>query len=166
MAARSTIVQGILIGVALTACGGGGGTPAGRDSAHGAFARDSARASAAAESVATARDEWNKAEVVKRLTEAGLVVVDSARKARRPGLHVQGELLRVSGSDLELYLYPSAAARQRESAAVDTATHGMPSVTQPRYIFSGNLIAVHITPSDRLAERVENVLTARHTGAP
>jgi hypothetical protein len=116
--------------------------------------------------MATARDEWNKAEVVKRLTEAGLVVTDSARKARRPGIHVPGELLQVSGSNLELYLYPSAAARQRESAALDTATHGLPSISAPRYIFSGNLIAVQVTPSDRLAEQVENVLMARHTKGP
>ena len=104
--------------------------------------------------------------MVKRLTEAGLVVVDSGRKARRAGLHVEGQLLRVSGSDLEIYLYPNTAARQRESAALDTTTHGLPSAKQPRYIFSGNLIAVHVTPSDRLAERVENALTARHTGVP
>jgi hypothetical protein len=164
VAARSALVQGFLIGAALAACGGGG-APAGRDTAHGTFARDSARA-AAAESVAAARDEWNRAEVVKRLTEAGLVVVDSGRKVRRAGLHVEGRLLRVSGSDLELYLYPNAAARQRESAALDTTMHGLPSAKQPRYIFSGNLVAVHVTPSDRLAERVENSLTARHTGAP
>jgi hypothetical protein len=165
VAARSATVLAFLVGAALAACGGGGGAPARRDTAHVASARDSARTSAA-ESVATARDEWNKAEVVKRLTEAGLVVADSARKARRPGLQIEGELLQVSGSDLELYLYPSAAARQRESAGLDTATHGLPSVKAPRYIFSGNLIAVHVTPSDRLAERVENALMARHMKGP
>jgi hypothetical protein len=41
-----------------------------------------------------------------------------------------------------------------------------PSAQRPRYIISGNLIAIHVTPKEALAERVENVLTARHAGAP
>jgi len=41
-----------------------------------------------------------------------------------------------------------------------------PPGQRPRYIISGNLIAIHATPREALAERVENVLTARHAGAP
>ena len=122
------------------------------------------RATTVAESLAVARDMWNKAEVVKRLEEAGLVVTDSGEKAREPTLHVEGERLQVSGGELDIYVYPDAAARERDGAGLDTATHWPPTNERPRYIISGNLIAVLHTPRDRLAERVELVLTARHGG--
>ena len=82
---------------------------------------DSLRAAAAAESVAKVRDEWNRAEVTKRLAEAGLVVVDTKRRVTRSGLGGQGVLFQVSGSDLELYLYSSVAERRRQSAGLDTS---------------------------------------------
>ena len=104
---------------------------------------------------------------MKRLGEAGLVVVDSGRSAHHPGIDIEGALLTVSGSPLELYIYPTAAARKKGSAALDTM-HGRnsPPAQRPRYIVSGNLIAIQVTPKEALAERVENVLTARHAGAP
>lgn len=150
---------------ALVGCGSreraGGATPA---AASSASRGDSMRMAQHAESVATARDEWNVAEVVRRLEEAGLVVTDSGRSARRAGVEPAGHVLTVSGGTLELYLYPSSQARARASAVLDTATHGLPSIQAPRWIFSGNLIAVLTTPRDLLAERVENVLLARHGG--
>jgi hypothetical protein len=103
---------------------------------------------------------------VKRLNEAGLVVVDSNRIVHHAELHVPGFLLEVSGSSLEVYLYPTAAERKRDAAALDTASAAIPNAQRPRYIISGNLVAIHISPRDVLAERVENVLTARHAGAP
>ena len=128
---------------------------------------DSLVAAKAGADQAAQTDEWNRAEIVKRLGEAGLVVLDSARAAHHPGIDIDGALLEVSGSPLELYIYPTAAARKKGSAALDS----MPNPAQPpaqraRYIISGNLIAIHVTPKDALAERVENVLTARHAGAP
>jgi hypothetical protein len=135
-----------------------------RGAPHVASAADSARRATAAESLATTRDEWNKDEVMKRLREAGLVIADSGFAAHRAGVHVPGVRLAVSGSDLELYFYPDAAARRKDSAALDTTGAGLPSIRKPHFIFSGDLIAVLTTPKDLLAERVENVLTARHTG--
>ncbi|MDQ2767305.1 MAG: hypothetical protein M3Y30_09135 [Gemmatimonadota bacterium] len=112
-------------------------------------------------------DEWNRAEIVKRLGEAGLVIADSGRVAHRAGISVEGAQLNVSGSSLELYIYPTAADRKKESTALDTTTSPtVPSGQRPRYVISGNLIAIHVTPKEALAERVENVLTARHAGAP
>ncbi|HXY30395.1 MAG TPA: hypothetical protein VEI06_06770 [Gemmatimonadaceae bacterium] len=126
--------------------------------------RPDSGARASAESVAVARDVWNVAEVTKRLTEAGLVVTDSARTSRRPGIGVEGHVLDVSGGRLELYVYPDADARRRESTSLDTTVVGLPALDRPRFIISGNLIAVLVTPKDILAERVELALTARHTG--
>jgi hypothetical protein len=112
-------------------------------------------------------DEWNRAEIIKRLGEAGLVIEDSGRVAHHPGIDIEGALLTVSGSPLELYIYPTAAARAKGSAALDTTSAPtLPPGQRPRYIISGNLIAIQVTPKEVLAERVENVLTARHAGAP
>lgn len=121
----------------------------------------------AEEDRAAKTDEWNRAEIVKRLGEAGLVVADSGRVAHHRGIDIEGTLLTVSGSPLELYIYPTAADRKKGSAELDTASAAtIPPAQRPRYILSGNLIAIHITPREALAERVENVLTARHAGAP
>jgi hypothetical protein len=121
----------------------------------------------AEEARAAKTDEWNRAEIVKRLGEAGLVVADSARVAHHPGIDIEGALLTVSGSPLELYIFPTAAARAKGSTTLDTTSNpAQPTGHRPRYIISGNLIAIQVTPREVLAERVENVLTARHAGAP
>ena len=128
---------------------------------------DSAVTAKAEESRAAQTDEWNLAEVVKRLGEAGLVVTDSGRVVHHAGLTRPGNLIDVSGSTLELYVYPTAAAREQDAAKLDTMpTPSTPPAQRPRYIVSGNLVAIHVTPKEVLAERVENVLTARHAGAP
>lgn len=128
---------------------------------------DSAVAAKADEHRAVETDEWNRAEVVKRLGEAGLVVTDSGRAAHHAGIDIAGMTLNVSGSTLELYIYPTAAARKQHAAKLDTMPNpNTPPAQRPRYIVSGNLIAIHVTPKEALAERVENVLTARHAGAP
>jgi hypothetical protein len=128
---------------------------------------DSAVAAKAEESRAAQTDEWNLAEVVKRLGEAGLVVTDSGRVVHHAGLTHPGSLLNVSASTLEVYIYPTAAARKQDAAKLDTMPNpGTPPAQRPRYIISGNLIAIHVTSKEALAERVGNVLTARHAGAP
>lgn len=133
------------------AAGAPGGTTATGGSAPGAGATQPGSAG------------WSVQEVVRRLTDAGLVVVDSAQTARHEPLTVSAHVLHVSGGTLELYLYPGAAARERESAKLDTAQVGLPSIYSARYIESGNLIAILHTPSDRTAERVTNVLEGWHS---
>jgi hypothetical protein len=128
---------------------------------------DSAVAAKAEENLAAQTDEWNLAEVVKRLGEAGLVVIDSGHVVHHAGLTRAGNLIDVSGSPLELYIYPTAAARKQDAAKLDTMpSPDTPPAQRPRFIVSGNLVAIHVTPRETLAERVENVLTARHAGAP
>lgn len=128
---------------------------------------DSAIAAKADERLAAQTDEWNRAEIVKRLGEAGLVVSDSDRVVHHAGLSLAGDVLAVSGSALEIYVYPTAAERATDAAKLDTMPDpAQPTAQRPRYIVSGNLIAIHVTAKEALAERVENVLTARHAGAP
>jgi hypothetical protein len=118
------------------------------------------------EDTAAARDAWSRSEVIKRLSEAGLVVTDSGRTVRRAHIDGDGQLLVVSGSPLEIYLFPTAAARRDATRSLDTTTAALPTLDRPRYIASGNLFAVLVTPKDQLAERVELSLTARHTSGP
>jgi len=156
----------LAIGAALAALGcSKGDAPAARHAS-----ADSAVTSAIAKAEqdrAAQTDEWNRAEIIKRLGEAGLVVEDSGRAAHHAGIDVEGALLTVSGSPLEVYIFPTAAARAKGSAALDTMPNpAQPPGQRPRYIISGNLVAIHVTPREALAERVENVLTARHAGAP
>lgn len=127
---------------------------------------DSARTAGAEVARAAHTDEWTRAEVVKRLDEAGLVVVDSGRTMHHAGITVPGFLLEVSGSPLEVYLFTTAADRTRQTSMLDTMPPSVPNANRPRYIVSGNLVAIHVSPRDVLAERVANVLTARHAGAP
>ena len=128
---------------------------------------DSAATARVEESRAAQTDEWNRAEVAKRLGEAGLVVADSGRVVHHAGLTLPGSSIDVSGSTLELYIYPTAAARKQDAAKLDTMPNpNTPPAQRPRYIISGNLVAIHVTLKEALAERVENVLTARHAGAP
>jgi hypothetical protein len=117
-------------------------------------------ATIAAESLAAAHDQWNKAEVVRRLTEAGLVVADSGRSIRHLPLSIDGDVLHVSGSELVLFVYGSADQRARDAAALDTT-----SASGTRVIVVNNLVAIHRTAREQLAERVHDVLTARHIGA-
>jgi hypothetical protein len=102
--------------------------------------------------------------LTRRPEEAGLVVTDSGKKVRNPALKAEGEELGVSGGQLEIYVYPDDAARERDLAGLDTTRKGLPSIYDPKYIISGNMIAILHTPKDRLAERVKLVLTSRHGG--
>ena len=157
------------LALSVAACGGedGSGSRQGAQSgaaAAGGSAGASSASAAAAESAAGARDLWNKAEVVRRLEEAGLVVTDSGKKAHNASLTLEGEELEVSGGQLEIYVYPDDAAREKGGAGLDTTTKGLPSIYDPKFIISGNLIAILHTPKDRLAERVRLVLMSRHGG--
>jgi hypothetical protein len=148
----------------LTGCGNGPQSRSGPNLGDAA-----APAGAGVESsVADSLDRWNKGEVIKRLAEAGLVVADSGSARPFVPLTRDGDRLLVSGSELLLYVYPDAAARATASAALDTAAPELGYAaewrTRPRVILVNNLIALHFTPNDRLAERVDNVLRARHLG--
>ena len=112
--------------------------------------------------------QWTLREVARRLTDGGLVVTDSGRTSvRHSFLVVEGHLLRVSESDLQVFVYPDAASRRADSERLDPARVAPENmiidwVAPPHLVASGNLIAIHLTPNDRLAERVRLVLEAWH----
>ena len=112
--------------------------------------------------------QWTLREVARRLTDGGLVVTDSGRASvRHSFLDVEGRQLRVSGSDLHVFIYPDPSARRADSEQLDTARvapHDMiiDWVAPAHLIASGNLLAIHLTPNERLAERVRLILEAWH----
>ena len=112
--------------------------------------------------------QWTPKEVARRLTDGGLVVTDSGRvSVRHSFLAVEGRQMRVSGSDLQVFVYADVASRKADSDRLDS-TRVAPRdadidwVAKPHLIASGNLIAIHLTPNERLAERVRLILEAWH----
>ncbi len=132
----------------------------------------SARAESVAVRPAVTREEepteWTLREVARRLTDGGLVVTDSGRtRLRHSFLSVEGHHLKVSGSDLQVFIYPDPRARQADSDRIDPGrvapeTMIIDWVATPHLIASGNLLAIHLTPNERLAERVRLILEAWH----
>ena len=144
-------------------------------------AANNARSSTEAESIGVAAPspvlrepepkQWTLKEVARRLTDGGLVVTDSGRTSvRQSFLAAEGRQLRVSGSDLQVFIYPDPGSRTADSDRLDTARVAPPDaiidwVATPHLIASGNLIAIHLTPNERLAERVRLILEAWHAGS-
>lgn len=155
--------------LALIACGRGDApdhdSPAG--SQRPAGAEGSSQAGTPLEEPA----QWTLREVAKRLTDGGLVITDSGRSAvRHAFLSVEGHQLRVSGSDLQVFIYPDPAARRADSERLDSARVApgdmiIDWVAPPHLIASGNLIAIHLSANERLAERVRLILEAWHAAS-
>lgn len=176
--ARLTIAGRCAVGLvvlASAACSGDGPRTAARDTVRAAEPRagavdlDSVARVQRAESLATVEGRWNASEVISRLEAAGLVVRDLERSVRAEGFSVGGRTLAVSGGELVIFLYPDAASRAADSGALDSSAAAPPGTSAswpstPRLITSGNLAAVLLTDREQLAERVRNVLAARHGG--
>lgn len=139
-------------------------TTAEGDSAEG----DSADAQAHAATREEEPTQWTRHEVARRLTDGGLVVTDSGRASvRHSFLAVEGHHVKVSGSDLHVFIYPDPRARKADSDRIDPARVAPGNmiidwVATPHLIASGNLLAIHLTSNERLAERVRLILEAWH----
>lgn len=169
-----------LIAVALAACDGSRPAPvdsvaAGNSAPAVAAARDSAPAAAPApatsESAGTAASgaclsegQWRECSVEKRLTDAGFVPLRTgaapAGVFALPGTHYT-----LGAADLHVYLFASAADRERALAGLDTvavARRGgaAPWGGAPTLITSNNLAAVLVSDNGRLIERVQLAITA------
>jgi hypothetical protein len=109
---------------------------------------------------------WATCSLEKRLEQAGFV----PRKAggeppRRSGLSVTPQAYTLGRAYLEVFIYPDEKAMMRDLAGLDTTLvaprggkndWGMP----PRFIRSGNLIAVFLTSNEQQAERLSLAVTA------
>ncbi|MDQ3673616.1 MAG: hypothetical protein M3365_04495 [Gemmatimonadota bacterium] len=87
---------------------------------------------------------------------------------RRLGLTVQPVVYTLGRARIETFIYPDEAALSRDLAGIDTvivAPRGQKNdwPLPPRFVRSGNLIAVLLTRNEQQADRVTLALTA---GAP
>lgn len=155
----------VLLGT-LVACS----TPAEKPPA-GAVAQtaaDSAPAEAAVQKPACPLEgDWTPCAVEDRLVHAGVVIEKQPEPTRHPFFAVEGAVYRVGGPDheLQVFLYPSAAARERDTAALDSATVSPKGTrviwkTPPTLVTSNNLAAVILSLNDRTVERLALALAA------
>lgn len=109
---------------------------------------------------------WQPCSVIYRLERAGLAPVrDSAAVTEEP-LQSRGLMLKLGArGDLELYIYESASARERDQSRLDPSKYvvypaPMPMRPVPTLITSANLIAILHSRNDHLRERVSDAITA------
>ena len=108
---------------------------------------------------------WMECHVIDRLERAGLVVTEGQEPATEPPLQRQGTSLDVRNASLEVYIYPDAAARERDERRLDRenylgADQPPGPVHKPTLVTSANLLVVLDTRRERQRERITLVLTA------
>ena len=162
--------------VTLTACGRGNrsdnAAQGRRDSSAAASAIGSAGRTATPSDSSARRANscpewgaWQQCSVEYRLTRAGLVVKLRSDTVRQPFLHVPGMVYDAGNAEIQVYLYPSASARAKDTDVLDSTTVSPPG--QPvtwkepaTLVVSNNLAAIILTLNDRQAERIALALGA------
>ena len=108
---------------------------------------------------------WMPCSVIYRLERGGLAPVrDSAPVTEEP-LQFPGILLKLGRGELELYIYESASARERDQTRLDPSKYvvypaPVPMRPVPTLITSANLIGILHSRNDHLRERVSDAITA------
>lgn len=109
---------------------------------------------------------WAHCSVFERLDRAGLAPrVDSSAPVTEAALTPQGRRILIGRSEMEVYLYPDAAARERDQGGLDTSKYveypsPVPMKPVPTLIRSANLIVILHSRNDHQRERVSDLLTA------
>ena len=112
-----------------------------------------------------ATGNWAECSVFERLDRAGLAPRRDSAGATEAPLSPKGYLLRVGNSELEIYVYPAASARERDEAKLDRTKYleypaPLTMRPQPTLIRSANLIAVLHSRNEHQRERVAVAITA------
>ncbi|MFN8591519.1 MAG: penicillin-binding protein 2 [Thermomicrobiales bacterium] len=93
-----------------------------------------------------------------------LTVEQTDQTVLHPFFRVPGQLVRVNGQDLQIFVYPNETARKSDSARISadgkliagqTAEWPMP----PRFSTGGNVLGVLLTADGRLAGRVDRAIS-------
>ena len=109
---------------------------------------------------------WAICTVEKRLEQSGFVPRRAENEnLRRLGFTVPPVVYNLGRARLEIFLYPDESALARDLASMDTvvvAPRGERNDWEipPRFIRSGNLIAVFLTRNEQQAERLTLAITA------
>ena len=109
--------------------------------------------------------DWRPCSVEKRLERAGLVVQRGTEAVRHDFLQVPGVMYETSRAEIQVFLYPSAAARARDTDTLDSATVSPPGRRviwrwPATLVTSGNLAAIVLSLNARQAERIALALGA------
>lgn len=177
---RITAAAAVAALVGLTGCGGGEGAPGGDARAAGtargappetnatAAAPSSDHLSAAAatdSSPCPATGRWALCSVFERLERAGLVPDSAHESATEPPLRASGTKVTVRRAAMELYVYPTREARERDERLLDRSRYlAADQPPEPRHkptlVTSENLLVVLDTRNERQRERITLALTA------
>lgn len=108
---------------------------------------------------------WTECAVLERLERAGLIPRRDSAPVSKASLSVPGMKLLLGTAELEVYLFPSASARERAMARVDTTrylgyTEAVSMQQLPTLIQGANLVAILHSRNDHQRERIGDALTA------
>lgn len=118
-----------------------------------------------------ATGSWSECAIIQRLERSGLIpILDSAGATESP-LSTKGLLVRLGRGELEVYLYPDVATREREQARLDSArylayTAAVGMEAQPTLISSANALLILHSRNDHQRERIGDAITAGPPGRP
>jgi len=111
--------------------------------------------------------DWTPCAVEERLVRAGVVLDRQEEPVQHAFLQVPGVRYHVGNAEheLQVFLYPSAEARERDTALLDSATVSPRGTrvawrTPPTLVVSNNLVAVILSVNDRTVERLTLALGA------
>jgi hypothetical protein len=114
-----------------------------------------------------ATGQWSECAVFDRLDHAGLAPRrdSTAGKVQVPPLTVTGTRLSLGTSELDVFIYPDAASRERDEAQLDRSKYieasDEPTLRgEATLIRNVNLLAVLRSRNDHQRERVSDALTA------
>lgn len=139
-------------------------------------ATSSAAAPSAAPSATTTPDgkppcllegDWTACAIEDRLTHAGVVFDRQAEPVSYPFFAVPGTVYHIGNPEheLQVFLYASAADRERDTKALDSAAVAPKGTrhawrTPPTLVTSNNMAAVILSLNDRTVERLALALGA------
>jgi hypothetical protein len=108
---------------------------------------------------------WRFCSIEKRLESAGLVIKKHADSVHHAFLGVPGIAYDVSTAELQVFVYPTARDRERDTAKLDTLIAAPPgTVVQwklpPTVIVSNNLLAILLSKNETQIERLQLAITA------
>ncbi|MGH2613863.1 MAG: penicillin-binding transpeptidase domain-containing protein [Thermomicrobiales bacterium] len=94
-----------------------------------------------------------------------LTVEQTDQTVLHPFFRVPGQVVRVNGQDLQVFVYPDATARKSDSARISAdgrliAGEAVAWPVPPRFASAGNVLTVLLSSDTRLAGRVERAIGA------
>ena len=110
------------------------------------------------------------ADVIGALRDLGLTVEDTGETVQHGFFAVPGQIVLVDGADLQVFVYPDAAARERDAATIDPdgsaiGTTMVDWIAPPHFTSAGNLLVLLLTADEDLAADVDLAVTGLVTTA-